>query len=175
MNLTCGLTWIVHILACGWYLCAALHDVPADTWVMRRGVGGDPPETLAERMPIDQWMHSMYFVLTVFTTVGLGTVGGLLEVSGGGRSEGRVGARCSDPRICWGCPGLSREEADQGAVLGRRNIFSGADSESGRKQALRTRNFTNTCASTAPMCARETLRPDVAASWRAAAPLPRRP
>lgn len=63
--------WIVHILACGWYLCAALHEVPADTWVMRRVLDAEGA-TVVDREPFDQWLNAMYFVLTVFTTVGFG-------------------------------------------------------------------------------------------------------
>ncbi|CAK0810563.1 unnamed protein product, partial [Prorocentrum cordatum] len=36
INWVFGLSWIVHLLSCGWYLCAALHQSPAETWVGRR-------------------------------------------------------------------------------------------------------------------------------------------
>jgi len=84
INLVFGLAWVVHILACGWYLCAALHDIPEDTWVYRRSVDAQG-HSLGESEPVDQWLHAMYFVLTVFTTVGFGdmsavTVGEIVYV-----------------------------------------------------------------------------------------------
>jgi len=84
VNLVCGLGWVVHILACGWYLCASLHDTPEDTWVYRRSVDSQG-HVLGDRGPPDQWLHAMYFVLTVFTTVGFGdmfavTVGEIVYV-----------------------------------------------------------------------------------------------
>eukprot|EP00930_Biecheleria_cincta_P058757 TRINITY_DN44551_c0_g1_i1.p1 TRINITY_DN44551_c0_g1~~TRINITY_DN44551_c0_g1_i1.p1 ORF type:complete len:711 (+),score=84.55 TRINITY_DN44551_c0_g1_i1:27-2135(+) len=92
IGLTAGLLWVVHMMACGWYMCAVLHDgsgnrLPElqENWVARRKLpcgqdcmnqveeGSEPIEpTLLERSPTVQWAHSMYFVLTVFTTVGFG-------------------------------------------------------------------------------------------------------
>jgi len=75
LNLAGGLTWVVHVLACGWYLCASLHDDPSKSWVARRVVDVDPSGNsvaLIEAGPLDQWLTSMYFILTVFTTVGFG-------------------------------------------------------------------------------------------------------
>jgi len=73
VNFVVGLLWVVHMMACGWYLCAALHSNYEDTWVARREVdpGGTP---LVETGPLVQWCHAMYFVLTVFTTVGFGDI-----------------------------------------------------------------------------------------------------
>lgn len=70
-KLTLTLAFVVHLLACGWYLVAALHDDATVTWVGRRA------ETLEGFMyaaPTLQWLHSMYFVFTVFTTVGFGDI-----------------------------------------------------------------------------------------------------
>eukprot|EP00929_Paragymnodinium_shiwhaense_P031783 TRINITY_DN17735_c0_g1_i1.p1 TRINITY_DN17735_c0_g1~~TRINITY_DN17735_c0_g1_i1.p1 ORF type:complete len:915 (-),score=186.35 TRINITY_DN17735_c0_g1_i1:119-2863(-) len=84
MNFTAGLFWAVHLLACGWYLCASMHEDPLETWVGRRtdaqGV------ELYKKPPLEQWWHAMYFVLTVFTTVGFGdmsatTIGEIAYVS----------------------------------------------------------------------------------------------
>mmetsp|Transcript_47493 Transcript_47493/g.119687 ORF Transcript_47493/g.119687 Transcript_47493/m.119687 type:complete len:805 (-) Transcript_47493:302-2716(-) len=66
-----SLIWVVHLLACGWYLCASLHHYPEETWVGRRSVDV-AGNSLLTRGPMDQWFHSFYFVLTVFTTVGFG-------------------------------------------------------------------------------------------------------
>jgi len=74
VNLTVGLAWIVHVLACGWYMCAALHENPKDTWLNRRTVDAAGDKYLIDSPPIDQWAHSMYFTLTVFTTVGFGDI-----------------------------------------------------------------------------------------------------
>jgi len=72
-NFVFTLFWFVHILACGWYLCAALHLEPEETWVARRVVDSEGHVLLAAA-PEVQWANSMYFVLTVFTTVGFGDI-----------------------------------------------------------------------------------------------------
>eukprot|EP00913_Durusdinium_trenchii_P032748 g30656.t1 len=68
LNTLFGLVWAVHVMACGWYLCAALHADPLETWLARRH------EMLLNFPPLDQWAHSMYFVFAVFTTVGFGDI-----------------------------------------------------------------------------------------------------
>jgi len=65
-GLAVSLFWSMHMLGCGWFLIAALHDDPSETWVYGRG--------LEESDPTTQWITSMYFVLTVFTTVGFGDI-----------------------------------------------------------------------------------------------------
>mmetsp|Transcript_85861 Transcript_85861/g.237841 ORF Transcript_85861/g.237841 Transcript_85861/m.237841 type:complete len:722 (+) Transcript_85861:68-2233(+) len=72
INNTVCLLWIVHSLACGWYLCAALHDDPSETWVGRRSIDRAGELNLLDQGPLEQWCHAFYFVLTVFTTVGFG-------------------------------------------------------------------------------------------------------
>lgn len=77
VNFVVFLFWIVHILACGWYLCAALHSDFNETWVARRQVASpyDSADTsLMSRGALEQWLHSMYFVFTIFTTVGFGDI-----------------------------------------------------------------------------------------------------
>lgn len=75
INVLVGLFFSVHLLACGWYMCASLHANPQDTWLARRYV-----DSLGERNLLDesdpglQWLHAMYFILTVFTTVGFGDI-----------------------------------------------------------------------------------------------------
>eukprot|EP00930_Biecheleria_cincta_P096149 TRINITY_DN88021_c0_g1_i1.p1 TRINITY_DN88021_c0_g1~~TRINITY_DN88021_c0_g1_i1.p1 ORF type:complete len:773 (+),score=111.39 TRINITY_DN88021_c0_g1_i1:78-2396(+) len=80
-NLTVGLFWVVHMIACLWYLCASLHENPRETWVGRRPVNYPPEGTdikyLISAGPLTQWQHAIYFVLTVFTTVGFGDVSAL--------------------------------------------------------------------------------------------------
>lgn len=69
-----GLAFVVHLVACGWYLCAALHEHQHLTWVGRRtaeGADGNV-ESLLKQPHYVQWAHAVYFVLTVFTTVGFG-------------------------------------------------------------------------------------------------------
>lgn len=72
MNLCVGLMWVVHLMACGWYLCAALHENPEDTWVARRSVSNTDGDILWGKEPEVQWVHALYFILTIFTTVGFG-------------------------------------------------------------------------------------------------------
>mmetsp|Transcript_42067 Transcript_42067/g.90892 ORF Transcript_42067/g.90892 Transcript_42067/m.90892 type:complete len:795 (+) Transcript_42067:213-2597(+) len=72
LNLTIGLFWIIHLMACGWYLCAAFHDDPSMTWVATYKVSNS--KTVAELNAFDSWMQSVYFVITVFTTVGFGDI-----------------------------------------------------------------------------------------------------
>lgn len=68
-----GITLLtVHIAACGWFICAAMHTHQEETWVYRREVTNDGLISLIHMRPLAQWVHSMYFVLTVFTTVGFG-------------------------------------------------------------------------------------------------------
>jgi len=71
LNFLGGLIWTIHILACGWFLVASLHVDHQETWVGRRQVEPDGT-TLLERQPFEQWITAMYFVLTIFTTVGFG-------------------------------------------------------------------------------------------------------
>lgn len=73
INLALGLVWIVHILGCGWYVCAAMHEDPSNTWVARRIVDSSG-DSLIDASAFEQWMTSMYFVLTVVTTVGFGDI-----------------------------------------------------------------------------------------------------
>jgi hypothetical protein len=77
VNWLAALGWVNHMLACGWYLVAAMHTDHQLTWVASRGILEEPPFV--------QWLHSFYFILTVFTTVGFGdmsahTVGEILYV-----------------------------------------------------------------------------------------------
>jgi CRP-like cAMP-binding protein len=73
MNFIVMLLWVVHLIACGWYLVAVLHSDPQDTWIKRRQINAQGL-TLYEAGPVEQWMHAMYFVLAVFTTVGFGDI-----------------------------------------------------------------------------------------------------
>jgi len=75
INFLVGLVWACHLLACGWYLTAALHNDVTVTWVGRRTViAGGEERTLLQQGAFEQWLVSMYFVLTVFTTVGFGDI-----------------------------------------------------------------------------------------------------
>mmetsp|Transcript_46357 Transcript_46357/g.128973 ORF Transcript_46357/g.128973 Transcript_46357/m.128973 type:complete len:692 (-) Transcript_46357:104-2179(-) len=70
VNFIAFFMWMVHVVACGWYLCAALHINKAETWVARRILPDDV--SLIDASKELQWAHAMYFVMTVFTTVGFG-------------------------------------------------------------------------------------------------------
>jgi hypothetical protein len=76
MNLITALFWTVHLLACFWYLIASVESTccthRSNTWVGRRGIL-DEGDGL-------QWLHSMYFVLTVVTTVGFGDIHAVTEL-----------------------------------------------------------------------------------------------
>jgi len=75
INVVLGLFFAVHLLACGWYICATLHENPEDTWLARRAVDAEGMVSLLENDdPVLQWVHAMYFILTVFTTVGFGDI-----------------------------------------------------------------------------------------------------
>jgi len=78
INFAGALTFSVHIFACLWYACAALHQDYEETWVWRREVwSGKQMVPLTEKGPLQQWGNAMYFVLTVFTTVGFGDISAL--------------------------------------------------------------------------------------------------
>ncbi|CAJ1420668.1 unnamed protein product [Effrenium voratum] len=79
INLFCMLSWVAHMICCGWYLVAALntHTPYEDTWLGMRISDSSGGNLLyrgdgTEVSPQAQWLHSFYFVLTVFTTVGFG-------------------------------------------------------------------------------------------------------
>jgi CRP-like cAMP-binding protein len=85
ISLVGGLLWIVHLVGCGWFLCASIHENHLDTWVARRTVNSDDL-SLLDAGPFIQWCHAGYFTLTVFTTVGFGdmsaaTTGEIVYVS----------------------------------------------------------------------------------------------
>eukprot|EP00439_Symbiodinium_sp_Y106_P074433 s2250_g14.t1 len=73
LNTLFGLIWVVHVMACGWYLCATLHEDVLETWLARRLVGINE-DMLLHGDPFDQWAHAMYFIFSVFTTVGFGDI-----------------------------------------------------------------------------------------------------
>eukprot|EP00931_Biecheleriopsis_adriatica_P116979 TRINITY_DN9254_c0_g1_i3.p1 TRINITY_DN9254_c0_g1~~TRINITY_DN9254_c0_g1_i3.p1 ORF type:complete len:726 (-),score=125.17 TRINITY_DN9254_c0_g1_i3:41-2065(-) len=71
------LLFVVHVLACGWYLCASLHDREEQTWLARRIVYIDEDDLPVSGLDVgsfEQYLVSFYFVLTVFTTVGFGDI-----------------------------------------------------------------------------------------------------
>lgn len=72
LNSLISLCWVVHLLACGWYIVAALHENHLETWPNRRGISTVDETTLIYEKSFIQWVHAMYFILTVFTTVGFG-------------------------------------------------------------------------------------------------------
>lgn len=59
---------LAHLLGCVWYLVAALSDDPLEnTWLSRR-------EHLLSKPAFSHWINSVYFILTVFTSVGFGDI-----------------------------------------------------------------------------------------------------
>lgn len=73
-NFMAGLGWVCHIMSCGWYLCAALEHDWTQTWVFRRFADdpSDEPNFGVSFDPLKHWLNAIYWVLTVFTTVGFG-------------------------------------------------------------------------------------------------------
>ena len=51
-------------MSCLWFLAAKLDGFPENCWVMRYGLEG--------RAPFDQYVNSLYFIVTTITTVGYG-------------------------------------------------------------------------------------------------------
>lgn len=67
-----GLMGVVHLTACGLYLCAVFQSNQATTWVALRPVyGHGESRFLSEADSGEQWLHSLYIALSVFTGVGL--------------------------------------------------------------------------------------------------------
>jgi len=56
----------VHFCACSWYLAASFSPDDSHTWVHSKGI-----EDMA---PAVHYLYSIYFVVTVFTTVGFGDI-----------------------------------------------------------------------------------------------------
>eukprot|EP00928_Gymnodinium_smaydae_P052929 TRINITY_DN3704_c0_g2_i1.p1 TRINITY_DN3704_c0_g2~~TRINITY_DN3704_c0_g2_i1.p1 ORF type:complete len:768 (+),score=144.00 TRINITY_DN3704_c0_g2_i1:74-2377(+) len=71
LNFLVGLFWTAHMFACGWFLVASWHENVEDTWVGQRVVDS-VGTVLSDRPPFEQWLTAVYFILTVFTTVGFG-------------------------------------------------------------------------------------------------------
>jgi len=80
-NLLAFLCFTAHMCACGLYLVSALSEDPEEgTWVTRRqDMGGKPLYTTA---PSVQWLNALYFVFTIFTTVGFGDNGAYAVTTG---------------------------------------------------------------------------------------------
>lgn len=70
------LLFVSHLFGCAWYLIAALHADPLETWVGQRYLELTTGEVVhvLESGPITQWITSVYFILTVCTTVGFGDI-----------------------------------------------------------------------------------------------------
>lgn len=64
-KLICVLCLLAHIMGCIWYLVAAFGD-PDEVWLANRGISDESNFT--------HWLHSIYLVLTTFTTVGFGDI-----------------------------------------------------------------------------------------------------
>lgn len=73
LNFTVGLFWVVHIMACAWFLLGALQDDMTQSWLVRRIINPEG-DTLEYADPLIQWITSVYFILTVFFTIGFGDI-----------------------------------------------------------------------------------------------------
>lgn len=84
LNLCGSLLFLVHLFACGWWICASAHDDKTHTWLARRAIQADGTTLLdvaasdnPERVTAwEQWLTCMYLILTVFTSVGFGDFNG---------------------------------------------------------------------------------------------------
>jgi len=76
INFVFFLLLAVHLLACGWYLVAAMHHNYEDTWLAKRVSTTQEGREVAffDASPIVQWIHAMYWVITVFSSVGFGDI-----------------------------------------------------------------------------------------------------
>lgn len=74
VNLLAALFFVVHTMACGFWIVGSMESDEA-SWLTRRSYSdGVPLKESTEANPLYQWMTSVYFVLIVFTTVGLGDI-----------------------------------------------------------------------------------------------------
>lgn len=60
INILLALFWSIHIIACGWYLCASFHEEANYTWVALRSLPDG--SSLIDKGPGVQWAHSVYLV-----------------------------------------------------------------------------------------------------------------
>jgi hypothetical protein len=78
LNLLACLMTSAHILACCWYIIAVIEIDASNNWLARRAL--DDERTLLDASGQTQWLHSFYFIFTIFTTVGFGDMSGLTVI-----------------------------------------------------------------------------------------------
>lgn len=75
LTFTFATSMLAHLCACGFYMCASFHNADREeTWVWQDRVDDPNVQPLVERPPAAHWNRSLFFIFTVFTTVGFGNV-----------------------------------------------------------------------------------------------------
>eukprot|EP00746_Dinoflagellata_sp_MGD_P027216 gnl/MRDRNA2_/MRDRNA2_164207_c0_seq1.p1 gnl/MRDRNA2_/MRDRNA2_164207_c0~~gnl/MRDRNA2_/MRDRNA2_164207_c0_seq1.p1 ORF type:complete len:806 (-),score=175.04 gnl/MRDRNA2_/MRDRNA2_164207_c0_seq1:619-3036(-) len=57
---------VAHVAGCLWYALAKFHEDISETWIVNRDI--------QDAEILDQYLHSMYFIITTLTTVGYGDI-----------------------------------------------------------------------------------------------------
>jgi len=66
VNVGIGVALATHIVACAWFLTAAVDAFPPGNWAETAGIVG--------AQPVDQYVRSLYWTITTMTTVGFGDI-----------------------------------------------------------------------------------------------------
>ena len=65
-SVSISVLFLVHLMACLWYLTAKIEDFSPDTWVVR--------DNINNASNIELYITSIYWTFTTLTTVGYGDI-----------------------------------------------------------------------------------------------------